>query len=77
MGQDEDYSPGATVLITLKNCSKDPQGACQNICDFGEGGGARNQAHISWKVAARHVTMKDFSAFLDMRRGKNWAHKIS
>ena len=23
------------------------------------------------------TTMKDFSAFLDMRRYKNWAHKVS
>ena len=23
-----------------------------------------------------HLTKKDFSAFLDMRRCKNWAHKI-
>ena len=28
-------------------------------------------------VTRNSVTMKDFSGFLDMRRCKNWAHKIS
>ena len=29
-----------------------------------------------WSPGAE-VTMKNFSAFLDTRRGKNWAHEIS
>ena len=36
--------------------------------------------HMFWqRLTAGHkeqITMKDFSAFLDMRRGKKWAHKI-
>ena len=50
-------------------------------------GSTCNQARIFQKVSVslmktllvpRHsVTMKDFSAFLDRRRDKNWAHKIN
>ena len=51
-------------------------------------GSTCNQAHIfcrrfllvSWSFCLSQetvVTMKDFSALLDMRRYKNWAHKIS
>ena len=47
-----------------------------------------NQEHIFFQkvstnlgkpllVMRNNVTMKNFSAFLDMRRYKKWAHKIS
>ena len=52
----------------------------------GEGGGAYSHAHILQKFAAglvkvatnhRHYSSStDVSVFLDMRRYKNWAHKI-
>ena len=52
----------------------------------GEGGGMRSQAHIFQKFATGLVKvttshrqqspLTDFSVFLDMRRYKNWAHKI-
>ena len=60
----------------LRNRTRDA-GEAQDICDFGEGEGMCNQAHILQKVTAglkkvlasheeqTPVTMKDFSAFLD------------
>ena len=39
--------------IALKYCSKEVRGT-QDVCDFGEGGGTCNQAHIPQKVAASH-----------------------
>ena len=36
----------AEFQMALKGCSKEVGGKCQNICDFGEEGGACNQAHI-------------------------------
>ena len=61
------------------------EGQCTR--DFGEGGDTRNQAGILQKVTAQShdiylqpqeavVAMKDFSAFLNTRRCKNWAHKV-
>ena len=59
---------------------------CQYRCDFWWRGSTCNQARIfqkvsislvkSFLVTSSSVTMKDFSAFLDMGRYKNWAHKI-
>ena len=73
---------------TLRNYSKEVAGEGQFLCDFGEGGRTCNQARLffrrcplaSWGLCLSRetvVTMKDFSAFLDLRRFKNWAHKIS
>ena len=52
------------------------------MCDSGEERGICNQAHVFAHVLfASHkgadITMKEFSAFLDMRRCKNRAPKIS
>ena len=48
---------------------------------FWWGGNTCNEAHIffgEWFCKSRGavITMKDFSAFIDMRRYKTWAHKI-
>ena len=52
----------------------------QYIHDFGEGGNTCSQAHVFPEVfcwsGGTVSTMKDFSAFLDMRRYKSWPHKI-
>ena len=76
------------LQTTLRNYSKEVEGEGQFLCDFGEGGRTCNQARlffrrcllVSWGLCSSRetaVTMKDFSAFLDLRRFKNWAHKIS
>ena len=75
----------AAFQIALKNGSKEVGvGGCQNICDFGDGGGVcthfmevcyqSGEGYCESQEAG--ITMKDFKAFLDMRRYKNWAHKI-
>ena len=56
----------------------------QDLSRKGEGGGACSQKHILQKSAAgpgkvttsHRPQLKDFRVFLDMRRCKNWAHKI-
>ena len=80
-------SPGDSTFHTaLRNCKRG-RGNSQNISDFGEGG-VHSTKHIFFQkvstnlvkpslVTRNSVTMMDFSAFLDMRRYKNWAHKIS
>ena len=52
MGQNKDYSLGDS--ISDKSEIPLPRGRreCQYICDFGEGGGTCNQAHILQKAAA-------------------------
>ena len=67
--------------ITLRNCSKEVGGGGQYICDFGERG-IHVIEHICFaegfdKSGGVGITMKDFSAFLDMRRCTNRAHTIS
>ena len=59
--------------IALRNCSREATGKGRYICDFGE-------AHIfaegyCWLRGAG-ITMKDFTAALDMRRYKSWTRKI-
>ena len=80
-------SPGDSTFHTaLRNCKRG-RGNSRNISDFGEGG-VHSTKHIFFQkvstslvkpslVTRNSVTMMDFSAFLDMRRYKNWAHKIS
>ena len=62
------------------------KGEYQDISHKGEGGGAGCHAHILQKFSAglvkvttshRHQSsLTDFSVFLNMRRCRNWAHKI-
>ena len=62
-----------TPQIALKNCSKEVGGERQYSF-------SRSFLLVSWNfllvTRKRVITMKDFSAFLDMKRYKNWAHKI-
>ena len=65
--------------ILLRSCSKEV-GEDQCICDLGERGVCAIK-HVFLQVSVSHervvVTMEEFSAFLDVRRCKNWACKIS
>ena len=72
--------------IAVRNCSKEAGGKGQYICEFWWRENTCNQAHIfqfsaslmnTSLITRNSVTMKDFSTFLDMKRCKNWAHKIS
>ena len=75
--------------IPLRHCSKEARGRIvYTYIYFWERGNICNQARIfcrklllvlggfceSWETS---ITMKTFSAFLEMRRYRNWAHKIS
>ena len=72
--------------IALRNCSKEAGEKDSIYVIFGEGE-IHAMKHFFQKASAsivksslvkrNSVTMKDFSGFLDMRRCKNWAHKIS
>ena len=90
LGQNEDCSLGDSTSDSsekLLQRGRGQGGHC--ICDFGKGAYICNQAHIfflesfcwSCETSSSHkkqlLHMKDFSAFLDRRRYKNWAHKIS
>ena len=55
MGQNEDYSPGGSISDSSKILIQRGKGECQYICDFGEGGGTCNKAHILQKFAASLV----------------------
>ena len=68
-----------TFQIALRKCSKEAKGKVKVIYDFSEGGTC-SQVHILAEACCQSqradVTVNDFSAFSDVRRGKNWAHKI-
>ena len=67
--------------IVLRNCSREVGGwgEVSIIYDFSEGGTCC-QAHVLAEpccyLRGTDVTVNDFSAFLDMRRSKNWAYEI-
>ena len=84
--QYEDWIQGDSTSDSSEKLFQKGRGKGQYICDFGKGG-----VHASKHVFCRKfllvsrsfcqsqeiiITMKDFSAFLDMRRYKNWADKI-
>ena len=74
--------------IALRNCSKEAGRKISIYVILVKGEYMQPSTHFLQKVAASlvqvtasqqeqtSVTMKDFSAFLDMRRYKNWAHKM-
>ena len=72
--------------IALRNCSKEVVGEGQSMCDFGERGICAINHIFFQKVSCslmkpllvmrNSCLLKDFSAFLDVGRYKNWAHKI-
>ena len=65
--------------IALRNCAKEVVGKV-SICDFGEGG-VQTIKHLSYKrFSASHeelMSHKGISAFLYIRRCKDWGHGIS
>lgn len=81
LGQNEDESLGGSIS---ESAEKPPQRGGGRLCrcDLGAGAGPCSQAHVLQKVTpslmkvTANITEKDSSAFLDTRRGKNWAHKI-
>ena len=81
LGQNEDYLAQETASCMVLRTTPKGWGEGQHIRDFGEGE-VRAIKHtffcrrflVSWGAI---VTMKDFSALLDMRRFNNWVHKIS
>ena len=61
--------------IALRNCSEElGVGGEESIyCDLGEGGDVQSSTHVGrglLLVIGTDVSIKDFSAFLDMRRCK-------
>ena len=68
-----------TALQFLEKLLQRGGGKVSVTYDFGEVGTC-SQAHMLAEAVCQScgadVTVNDFSAFLDMRRGKNWAHKI-
>ena len=64
--------------ITLRNFSKEEDREAQYILvkgDFMQPSTYLTKGLLL--VTKSYVTMKGFNAFLDMRRHKGWAHKIS
>ena len=74
------------LQVALRNCSREARGNSQCICDFGEGSIYAINPMFYQKLPTSFlklcwswgtvITLKDFSAFLHMRRYQNWAHKI-
>ena len=77
--QNEDYSPGGSISDSTEKLLQRGRGEGQYICDFGEDRYTYNQTNIFAEAchsshegccqSQEDVTMKDFSAFLDMRIG--------
>lgn len=74
---------GAVFHTYLKYCPKEERVEYQDISHKDEGGGTCNHAAILQKfaaglvkVTASHRHQSSLKVFLDMRRCKNWAHKI-
>ena len=86
MEKNEDYSPGDSISDSTKKLFQRGIGESQYIHVTLVKGNTCNEARIFCSfllVSIRllqsqgaDITMKDFSAFLDMKRCKNWAHKI-
>ena len=70
--------------IALRNCSKGWRWEINIHVILVKGKYIQSSTYVFQKTSASLMkswetvdTMKDFSAFLDLRRYKNWAHKIS
>ena len=75
MGHNEEYSPGDSISDSSENLLQKKQRQRSAYCS--ETRGTYDQTHIlaegyCWSQRA-DVTFNDFTAFLDMRRYKNWA----
>ena len=67
--------------IALRNCSKEAGGKVSIYMFLVKGEYAQSSTtlffvHVFLLVVRTVNTLKDFSAFLDMRRYKNWTHKM-
>ena len=67
--------------IALRNCSKEAGGKISIYMFLVKGEYAQSSTtlffvHVFLLVVRTVNTLKDFSAFLDMRRYKNWTHKM-
>ena len=80
VGQNEDYSPGDSISESSEKLLQRSKGECQYIWNSGEGEvhAIKHFFFFFLQVSAsQEEQMSPWSAFLDMRRYKNWAHKIS
>ena len=87
LGPNEDYSQGDSIShrsdkLLQRSGWGDGWGREKSVyMGFWWRGSTCNQAHIFCKrflpSLGAIITMKEFSALLDMRKYKNWAHKIS
>ena len=85
-GQNKDCSPGDSISDSFKKLCRRGRGQDQYMW-FWWKGRTCNQAHIFFFFCRRFlpatrvvITRKDFSVFFfffNMRRDKNWAHKIN
>ena len=81
MGLNEDYSLGDRRSESHENCSKEA-GRKVSMCVILMKGKFRQSRRDFFFFAGfcysggAVITMKDFRDFLDMRRYKNWVHKI-
>ena len=68
--------------IALRNCSKETGGKVSIYMFLVKGEYVQSSTDLFFVrgrfllVIRTAVTIKDFSAFLDMRRYKNWTHKM-
>ena len=79
-GKNEDYSLGDSTSESSEKLLQRGRGEGQYICMWFSWKG-NTYKHVFFHrrlllVTGVVVTMKDFSAFLDMERYENWAHKI-
>ena len=82
LGPNEDCSPGDSISDSSEKRLQRGSGGRSVYMWFWWRRSTCNRAHIFFvqgfcQSRGAVVTIKDFSAFLDMRRYKNWAHKIS
>ena len=63
--------------IALRNCSKEVGVKVSIYVILVKEEYMQSKTYFWQKPQGAVATMKDFSAFLDMRKYKNWAHKIS
>ena len=80
LGQNEDFSLGGSISDSSEKLLHRGRGKISIYVILMKGRDTSSRAHILQNVAASLVKVaashEDFSAFLDMRRCKNWDHKI-
>ena len=85
LGQNEDCSPGDTLQIALRNCSKEAGGGSAYMWFWWRGNTCKHTNFprrfllFSWSFASHEKQAslwKILVLFLGMGRYKNWAHKI-